>query len=302
MGNKRRLLFEHLSMDQSTAVVVDRASFGSRTDGSRRSLVRRRPRTLALVTTAVLAPSVTMATTAFVPPTLNSVTTTPLVFARRAGQPAVPLVGNSAGPATRRCSADPQQRRRCLHALNMVSCLTVPTKTTASPSSRTHIVDRKTGYAKNNGRAVEIDLHPDPYAEVGFDDVALNCAKRNQCFDGVDSEILSQGITRASPLQKDPTIFPMSASANELLSVSTNINQQSKQGGNCEPTAMSQDSNYVANTTIKEKANRSSTMPGFIKNENLDTHIFQHELRSLTSPVARKHLRRSKGNTEAGRL
>lgn len=208
-----------------------------------------------------------------------------------------------------------------MHALNMVSCLTVPTKTTASPSSRTHIRSRKTGCAENDGRAVEIDLHPDHYAHVGLDNVALNCAKRNQCSDGVDlecvsddarntlrrapsidSEILSQGITRASPLQKDPTMIITPASANEPLSVATNINEQAKHGGRLGPTVMSQDSNYVANTTIKEKANRSSTMPGFIKNENLDTHIFQNDLRSLTSPIARKHLRRSKSDAEAGRL
>jgi len=264
------------------------------------SQVVRRRRTLALATAAVLASASGAA--AFSPPSSTSHS------ACHTSQKQ-PSFGDEST-----CSS--QQRQQ--PALNMVSFMEAPTTTTAQipPTRKKRIKTRSKGRIRTGtpkeSRSVEIDLEPfmglddyltssssskpkrggierassrsRPNGEGTLDkngyDLGVDSLASGSSMLEIDTEILYEGFT-STPL--DQTFEEVKQSSAAASAVVTD-----------QPTKSINDSRSRTNNkgttpTIiekKKKTGKSSTMPGFIKDDQLDDHIAQLGLSRITSKTS----------------
>jgi len=203
--------------------------------------------------------------------------------------------------------------------LSMVSSLEVPTVATESPSSRAANgrTIKRVPFDKSS-RTVKTDIQPDHYSFLGLDDFA-HANRKHHDYDvgleystdaipdtsshapAIDSEILYEGITSllssdgfnlasasvaetVSPKNEEPILSAARTSMDEEV-----LKSELADGVQSTPLPKQKPNR---STKTKESRNKSSTMPGFIKDPNLDSWIVQKRLRRLPSPDHRKHLLR----------
>eukprot|EP00579_Thalassiosira_antarctica_P000838 CAMPEP_0201875408 /NCGR_PEP_ID=MMETSP0902-20130614/7393_1 /ASSEMBLY_ACC=CAM_ASM_000551 /TAXON_ID=420261 /ORGANISM="Thalassiosira antarctica, Strain CCMP982" /LENGTH=667 /DNA_ID=CAMNT_0048402459 /DNA_START=86 /DNA_END=2089 /DNA_ORIENTATION=- len=279
-------------------------------------LVRRRRRSLALAT-AVLAASAST-TAAFSP----SSSANPLSCYYTAQQS--PFPDDFEQSTARRSS----QRQRSLHVLTMVSFLEleVGAPTTTSPPKRKNSPARTNGRIRKapakESRITEIDIQPD-YGFLGpdafypasspsersgsdsaYDSEIDAAASSNRHVPAIDSEFLYEGITSgpsqpasekvttaataATSLQKGAQNKPTTTTAASADSQANTKTDQPKQTTNSKSTTTKK-TNLI---TTKKTKSKSSTMPGFIKDNDLDAHIAQRGLSRLPSTTDQRQLTR----------
>ena len=181
------------------------------------------------------------------------------------------------------------QKQSLWSVLNMVSFLEAPTSASllrqqqrqqghkGSSSGKRLVKAKRTPPAK--GRTFEIDITE--YAAFDFENYVVTASammkeeqqqttaatkvEAHHIVPDIDSEILYEGFTAADNQQ--------------LLSLSDAVDMSSQ-------TSIVADAEILASASSQPKVNRSSTMPGFIKDENLDSYIGNEALRRL--PTKRK--------------
>lgn len=284
-------------MDQESSALES-----CRSSGSHGPLVRRR-RSLALAAATVLASASTAA--GFSPSPSRPLTS-------HANQHSLHAEGSS--------HAGHPHQRRSLHVLGMVSFLELPTTTVVpiKSSKKKRVSARATRVRKSppkESRTIEIELQPD-YDMLGQDDFVIDSSTERRRADlpsasasdgkagrreeqrnhklssdasitasrhvpDIDTEILYEGITSApaslkgqalSSSQKDSlgeSVKPASADTKVVAKTNQSKSTKSKSGSGKKP--------------IAKKKSRSSTMPGFVKDKELDLHIANLGLKNLPS-------------------
>lgn len=288
-----------------------------------RARVRRRGRLALAATAAVLASATSPSARAFSPTAATATlpSSSPLAcYAARQTPDDGRGGGGSGGGGTPRNNRRPAAPPRSLHVLN-VSFLEAPPTTAASfdsvPAARKNgkrvpqhgvrsRVRKGPGPATEGRRAtIEIELQPDygfleldgdfatapsasqPSGGRGGSSVGYSNGKHDTREEGygsnldlgraglgapeIDSEILYEGITSAPPK-------PAADSASE-----TTVTAASVEG---EPSAAA----AASDQPKKKRKSKSSTMPGFIKDDDLDLHIANLGLRRL--PTSQRKLTR----------
>lgn len=178
--------------------------------------------------------------------------------------------------------------RSLLSVLNMVSFLEAPSS--ASISRQQQNKGRKGSSSSGGKRLVKTDRSPPTpgrieiditeYAAFDFDNYVVTSSamtreeqqqtigvkEEHHVVPDIDSEILYEGFSGAvneQPLSSDNE-------SSQMLIIDDDVD----------------DENHLASSSSRPKVNRSSTMPGFVKDENLDSYIGNEALRRL--PTKRK--------------
>ncbi|KAL7533611.1 hypothetical protein ACHAXR_005342 [Thalassiosira sp. AJA248-18] len=277
---------------------------------SRRGPLVRRRRNLALATAAVLASA--SSTSAFSP----SSSAHPLAcYASHQQQSS--FKEESKRPSRR---SSRSYHGQSLHVLNMVSFMETSLTTTTDtrkrrgpppPSRASGRSIRKVPTKKESRKTIEIDLQPDfDYDFLGVDDEysivstppsssqqqlgvgndngssssssgeELN-RHNNRPVPEIDSEILYEGITRAPPSASTQNRVQKGAVTATSSGKPTNSN-------NNRPAASSSKKSSSSAPSAKKSKSKSSTMPGFIKDAELDLQIANANLRRLPSSQHKK--------------
>jgi len=209
----------------------------------------------------------------------------------------------------------------------MVSFLDAPMTTATIPSKGKLTASRSKGRIrkgpfKRESRTIEIDIQPDyEFLGLGLDDLSAplplaprggshsssdnsnaigdeNCidfevdtpASRTRQVPDIDAEILYEGITSAPTKQLTSTEAHVRAATKS----------SSQKGERKKPTNEKQAVLVTKRKTKKSSSNKSSTMPGFIKDDDLDAHIARSQPSSL--PQHRTRARVTVRSKSAARL
>jgi len=243
--------------------------------GPRMQLLRRRSN-LALVTAAVLASA--SRTVAFSP--LSPASSLSSCYATQQS----PFPDDA---------SKENSSRRSMCVLNMVSFLDLETPTTTAGPRKAHRATRartparvRKSPAKERG-PIEIGLQPD-YELLGLDSLLTTSPSQHVSSDvavapahhiapEIDSEILYEGITSAPQ--------PAASKVHSAASLQKGAQKSSSVAASTEQQAVSSTKQRSTRKETPKSNSKSSTMPGFIKNDGgLDAYVANLGIQRLPSP------------------
>ena len=265
-----------------------------------------RRRHFALATTVVVA-SITTACSAFSSNTIHAIS---CLIQRSHSVPHADSAGSISLFGQQHCNGYTRHRFSQLSVLNMVSFLESPTSVRTQkvqPRTRTsNIVEFDfDNFATSSGkrRGSKSANLPNAKTMIKKKRVESDSSSRaaaankddNLCAEKIDSEILYEGITRAPepiPVTVNATCSSMAMGTADRYAIAfASMNEVD------EAPAQAPDATKKISTILNgkdKKKSKSSTMPGFIKNPNLDERITAKGMRMIASHRKVSRIVRSK--------
>mmetsp|Transcript_17759 Transcript_17759/g.42775 ORF Transcript_17759/g.42775 Transcript_17759/m.42775 type:complete len:633 (+) Transcript_17759:168-2066(+) len=187
------------------------------------------------------------------------------------------------------------ERLRSLHVLSMVSFLEAPTTSTGiQPPKRKRVTARQPARVikspSRERRTIEIGLQPD-YDMLGLDDYVTTSPTKHYpggaasaSAPAIDSEILYEGITSApsQPVSKHVQSKTVSSQKGSQKSAITAAATKRKTAKSFNASKSASKKKFSARSK-KDRKSKSSTMPGFVKDDDLDRKISDLSLQRLPS-------------------